>query len=203
MLQAFWLAGAIFAGLMGGVVIASVDVEAKWWEALSAIGTIIAAVGTVGTLAYQALQNARVQALLRAQLMQQEFVEAEQLEQWMRDLVYVSREMYRIIKQPDDYAQVHAAAAREKFERAHDGLKGGKVRISSKMGLKLAPLVDASYRFGLEIATSLAGRPFHDREEKFFSDLSDLYDQWSNALLEIEKPLHAWRRDLESRVMDA
>jgi len=200
MLQVFWLAGAAFAGVMGGVIITSVDADAKWWEAFSAIGAIIAAVGTVGTLAYQAVQNARVQALLRTQAMQQEFVEAEQLEQWIRDLVYVSRDMYRIIKSPDTHSLSDAIAAREKFERTHEGFKNGKVRISSKMGQKLASLIDGSYRFGLELASSLAGRPFFEREEKFFSGLSDLYDEWSNKLLEVELPLHAWRRELESRI---
>lgn len=200
MLQVFWLAGAAFAGVMGGVIITAVDADAKWWEAFSAIGTIIAAVGTVGTLAYQAVQNARVQALLRDQAMQQEFVEAEQLQQWIRDLVYVSLEMYRVIKNPDAYAQSDAAAAREKFERAHERFKNGKVRISSKMGQKLASLIDGSYRHGLELASSLAWRPFHERDEEFFSRLSGFYDEWSNKLSEIELPVHSWRRDLESRI---
>lgn len=43
MLLGAQLLGAAFAGLMWGIVVASVDTTVKWWEALAAIGTCLTA----------------------------------------------------------------------------------------------------------------------------------------------------------------
>lgn len=87
MLFALWLAGAVFIGLMGGLGFAANYDPVKWSDAVSAFGSVVGAIGTVGTLIFLAWQNFLSRRDLLAQRLTNELGEWELLSATLKNIL--------------------------------------------------------------------------------------------------------------------
>lgn len=153
---AMWFAigvfGASFAGLMCGILIALGNLDVKWSDAVTAIGTVVAAIGTVGTLIFQAAQNAKLQRQQRVQALIQQHAEADLVGQWFEHLEFLMEHLGALV--PGTNAASFAQQWREDVNEFNDEIKRESSRITSTTGHGLYRAL-TSYVRGLERISSL------------------------------------------------
>ncbi|MFY3603304.1 hypothetical protein ACOTHZ_11300 [Achromobacter xylosoxidans] len=132
------MVSAVFTGLMWGIVIASVNTSAKWWEAASAVGTVVAAVGTAGTLGFLVWQNYHLRNEQKLQRLMQEYVDADNL---IRHMVRLRR-IGNCVNGPGLASQLSA------LEELCEQIDSAKSRVSGQPGA-------AMYLNGLECAITM------------------------------------------------
>lgn len=195
---AIWLFGAGFIGLMWGIWIALSNVDVKWSDAMSAIGTVVAAVGTVGTLAFQAFQNAKLQRQQRVQALIQDHAEAELVSQWFHHFRLLTN--HASVITPDARAAAFTQRWREDIENFLAEIKRESSRIMSVTGhglfRTLMYYVDGLERVSVmfEQSTSLWDREFLQK-----TLLKQLQDESSN----LENQVREWRSDIERDLIQA
>lgn len=136
MIWAFSLFGAAFAGVTWGICIALANTNATWWDAVSAVGTAFAALGTVGTLAFQARQNAKMQNQLRFQDLVVQHSEEEILRQWLK-MIREIMGFWRPISADefkDMAAEESALRWGQQLEAVLQEVQTGRARFTTKLG---------------------------------------------------------------------
>lgn len=196
MLHAFWVIGAVFAGLMGGLGFAISHDPVKWTDVVTAIGTLIAAIGTVGTLAYQVVQTAKAQQQLRTQAMLQEHMEADLVQQWLHELSHMTSYLAMRLARDPELSDAGLGAWKDQLSVIHDRVKDGRSRISSRMGHQFYAVInDALSRLNMLI--NRTSRPsgyssFTDVRETA-RELERMLEMWRNQTEE-------WQEDLDRRL---
>lgn len=137
-LWAIWLFGSAFAGLMWGIVIASANVSAKWWEAVSAVGGVVAALGTAGTLGFLVWENYLLRRQQKVQGLMQQYADADGLARYLSRL----RRIAACVEDPGLSSQL------PQLEELCTQIDSAKSRVSGQPGA-------AMYLNGLECAITL------------------------------------------------
>lgn len=196
MLHALWIAGAVFVGLMGGLGFAATYDPVKWSDAVTAIGTVIAAIGTVGTLGYQVIQTAKAQRQLRIQALLGEQMESELLQMWLRELRHVLDYHAIRLQFEERVSDDELAAWNGDLSLIRDKFKEGRTRINSRLGHRMYLAVGDV----LGLASSLVNGASSDYPRSNPEYFADSFRELSDMLSKMLDQATEWRRDLDLRL---
>ncbi|PTN48517.1 hypothetical protein DAI43_29735, partial [Achromobacter xylosoxidans] len=182
-------------GLMGGLGFAATYDPVKWSDAVTAIATVFAAVGTVGTLVYQVLQTAKTQRQLMVQEMLQEQTEAELLQRWLAELLHSARHLSTRMQGNQKFSETEVAVWKDELASMRAKVAQGKGRISSRLGHKFYEGFEELLNW-IDWMTSQAPDWRTDRHGSFGKqDVEDLATVLKHRIERVAE----WQRDLEAR----
>lgn len=196
MLHALWITGAVFAGLMGGLGFAATYDPVKWSDAVTAIGTVIAAIGTVGTLGYQVVQTAKAQRQLRTQALLAEHMEAELVQMWLLELLHLIDYYSRVLESGREISDADLAVWKGDLLSVRDKVKDGRARITSRLGHRFYLAIDDA----LGWANSLLNRQSSRHHHYGSRDLMPRIQHLSAMLKDSLDQTTEWRKDLDLRI---
>lgn len=196
MLHTLWIAGAVFAGLMGGLGFAATYDPVKWSDAVTAIGTVIAAIGTVGTLGYQVVQTAKAQRQLRTQALLAEHMEAELVQMWLRELLHLIHYRSTLFTFGRQVSDEDLAAWKGELLSVRDKVKDGRSRITSRLGHRFYLAIDDALGWAISLCNRAASRHLRDGQERLMADIRDLSVMLEESLVQTTE----WRKDLDMRI---
>lgn len=196
MLHTLWIAGALFVGLMGGLGFAATNDPVKWSDAVTAIGTVIAAIGTVGTLGYQVVQTAKAQRQLRTQALLAEHMEAELVQMWLRELQHLIAYRSAFFSFGGQVSDEELAAWKGELLSARDKVKDGRSRITSRLGHRFYLAIEDAFVWANAILSRVSSRRLREDQRHLMVDIQNLSAMLEESLVQTTE----WRKDLDLRI---
>ncbi|OAE52966.1 hypothetical protein A7J67_18355 [Achromobacter xylosoxidans] len=196
MLHALWITGAVFAGLMGGLGFAATYDPVKWSDAVTAIGTVIAAIGTVGTLGYQVVQTAKAQRQLRTQALLAEHMEAELVQMWLLELRHLIDYYSMVFKSGRQMSDADLAVWKGELSSVRDKVKDGRARITSRLGHRFYLAIDDALGLANSLLNRASSRHHHDGPGDLMLRIHHLSAMLKDSLDQTTE----WRKDLDLRI---
>ncbi|WP_454669188.1 hypothetical protein [Achromobacter kerstersii] len=196
MLHALWITGAVFAGLMGGLGFAAAYNPVKWSDAVTAIGTVIAAIGTVGTLGYQVVQTAKAQRQLRIQALLGEHMESELVQMWLRELLHSLRHRGAFLEFDGQVSDEYLEDWKGELLSLRDKVMDGRSRITSRLGHRFYLAIEDALGWANSLLNRASSRHPRSRQEYLIADIRDLSDMLKESFDQTTE----WRKDLDMRI---
>ncbi|MEN5342667.1 hypothetical protein ABE599_03090 [Achromobacter mucicolens] len=182
MLLFFWLLGAGFAGVMWGIVIASLDASVKWWEALSAIGTCATAFLAIAVPWWQNRDRRR------------EGVESREMLNWAmaNETEQIARALEGLISNWQDDGRTPTA---ESMAPIHNRIIAAKQRIADAFGINM--LSDLA-----QVLAEIEQKAKDHRKIGLYTD-KDFYHDIKIRIRMAMEFIHHWMRQIAGRAKAA